>query len=89
MTETVTRGPDAGRQTPSTGRQVWNSTRHFLETCVAMCVGGTALTALVLVAGPALLGYPELRETAPAVALLRRDMYTGRTAFRGSAAPGR
>jgi hypothetical protein len=70
MPETVTRKQDAGRQTPSTGRQAWTFTRHFLEMCVAMCVGGTALNALVFVAGPALLGYPDLRETAPQVALL-------------------
>ena len=70
MTQIVARQPDARRQTPSIGRQVWNFTRHFLEMCVAMCVGGTALTALVFVAGPALLGYPDLRETAPAAAVL-------------------
>jgi hypothetical protein len=70
MTETLARRPSASQETPSTGRQVWNFTRHFLEMCVAMCVGGTALTALVFVAGPALLGYPDLRETAPAAALL-------------------
>ena len=70
MTETVASRPDAGRQTLSIGRQVWNFTRHFLEMCVAMCVGGTALTALVFVAGPALLGYPDVRETAPASAVL-------------------
>ena len=70
MTETVARELDAGRKNPSTGRQMWNFTRHFLEMCVAMCVGGTALSALVFVAGPALLGYPDLRVTAPSVALL-------------------
>lgn len=53
MTETVARHPSADRQNPSAGRQVWTFTRHFLEMCVAMCVGGTALTALVFVAGPA------------------------------------
>jgi hypothetical protein len=70
MTETVARHAGAGRQTPSAGRQAWTFTRHFLEMCVAMCVGGTALTALVFVAGPAVLGYPDLRETAPAAAVL-------------------
>lgn len=70
MTETVARHPSADRQNPSAGRQAWTFTRHFLEMCVAMCVGGTALTALVFVAGPAVLGYPDLRETAPAAAVL-------------------
>ena len=70
MTQIVARQPDARRQDPSIGRQVWSFTRHVLEMCVAMCVGGTALTALVFVAGPALLGYPDPRETAPAGAVL-------------------
>jgi hypothetical protein len=49
---------------------VWNFTRHFLEMCIAMCVGGGALNALVFVVGPAQLGYPDLRTTAPELALL-------------------
>src|SRR3954447_12384597 len=44
MTETQVRGP-------STGRQVWNFTRHFLEMCLAMCVGGGILNILVLSPG--------------------------------------
>ena len=70
MTETLARQPDTDRQTPATGRQVWNFARHFLEMCVAMCVGGNALIALVFIAGPALLGYSDLRETTPGVAVL-------------------
>jgi hypothetical protein len=70
MTQIVGRQPDAGRRNPSIGRQVWSFTRHFLEMCLAMCGGGTALTVLVFGAGPALLGYPDLRETAPAAAVL-------------------
>jgi hypothetical protein len=31
--------------------------------CIAMCVGGGALNALVFVVGPAQLGYPDLRGT--------------------------
>jgi hypothetical protein len=38
--------------------------------CVAMCAGGAILTALVSKAGPALLGYPDLREQAPELALV-------------------
>jgi hypothetical protein len=49
---------------------VWNFTRHFLEMCIAMCVGGGALNALVFVVGPAQLGYPDLRTVAPELALL-------------------
>ena len=70
MTKTTLRDPSAGRRTPSTVRQVWNFTRHFLEMCIAMCVGGGALNALVFVVGPAQLGYPDLLTTAPELALL-------------------
>jgi hypothetical protein len=70
MTETMAPDPSPGRRPPSTGRQVWNVTRHFLEMCIAMCVGGGALNALVFVVGPAQLGYPDLRTTAPELALL-------------------
>jgi hypothetical protein len=35
-----------------------------------MCIGGGMLNLLVFVAGPYLLGYPDLRQTAPAVGLL-------------------
>ena len=79
MTETTVPDPSPGRRTPSTtpstttpstARQVWNFTRHFLEMCIAMCVGGGALNALVFLVGPAQLGYPDLRTTAPGLALL-------------------
>ena len=70
MTETTIPEPSTGRGTPSTARQVWNFTRHFLEMCIAMCIGGGALNALVFVVGPAQLGYPDLRTTAPELALL-------------------
>lgn len=49
---------------------VWMFIRHFLEMCAAMCVGGGLLNALIFVAGPALVGYPDLREKTPALALL-------------------
>lgn len=48
----------------------WMFIRHFLEMCLAMCVGGGILNAVIFVAGPALMGYPDLREEAPALALL-------------------
>lgn len=51
-------------------QEVWMFVRHFLEMCVAMCVGGGLLNALIFVAGPALVGYADLREEAPALALL-------------------
>jgi hypothetical protein len=44
--------------------------RHFFEMCVAMCVGGGLLNALIFAAGPALVGYVDLREQTPALALL-------------------
>jgi hypothetical protein len=54
----------------SRGRQVGNFVRHFFEMCVAMCVGGGLLNALIFVAGPTLVGYPDLREKTPEPALL-------------------
>jgi hypothetical protein len=54
----------------SLGRQTWHFVRHYLEMCVAMCLGGTALNVLVFRAGPAAIGYPDLRERAPATALI-------------------
>ena len=50
--------------------EVWMFVRHFLEMCVAMCVGGGLLNALIFAAGPAVVGYPDLREEVPALALL-------------------
>lgn len=44
--------------------------RHFVEMCVAMCVGGGILNAVIFVAGPALMGYPDLRDETPVLALL-------------------
>jgi hypothetical protein len=55
---------------PGLRSQIWQFARHFLEMCVAMCVGGGILNGLVFVAGPALLGYPDLRQQSPELALL-------------------
>lgn len=70
MTETTIPDPSTGRRTPSIARRVWNFTRHFLEMCIAMCVGGGALNVLVFVVGPVQLGYPDLHMVAPELALL-------------------
>ncbi len=51
-------------------RPVWTFARHFLEMCVAMCVGGWVLNALVFVAWPAMSGTTDLRRATPAVSLL-------------------
>jgi hypothetical protein len=48
----------------------WIFVRHFLEMCVAMCVGGGLLNALIFGAGPSLLGYTDLREQTPGLALV-------------------
>jgi hypothetical protein len=69
MTEMMGRDASTGGRNSSTVRQVWNFARHFLEMCIAMCVGGGALNALVFVVGPAQLGYPDLRASAPGLAL--------------------
>lgn len=55
---------------PGLRSQVWQFARHYLKMCVAMCLGGGILTALLFLAGPALLGYPDLREQAPDLALV-------------------
>jgi hypothetical protein len=52
------------------GSQVWHFARHWLEMCVVMCVGGAILNGLLFLAGPALLGYPDLRQRSPALAVL-------------------
>ncbi len=50
--------------------QLWHFARHYLEMCAAMCIGGVALNALFFVVGPEALGYPDLRDQAPGVALV-------------------
>jgi len=50
---------------PGPGSQIWTFARHFLEMCAAMCIGGSILNGLLFLAGPALLGYPDLRQEAP------------------------
>ena len=50
-------------------RQVWNFTRHFLEMCIAMCIGGSILL-VVLTAVVTQLGQPALRDSAPGLAVL-------------------
>lgn len=44
--------------------------RHFLEMCIAMCVGGAILNLMVFAAAPALIGDPNLREQFPELSLL-------------------
>lgn len=55
---------------PSLGKQSWNFARHFLEMCIAMCVGGTVLAVLVFAVVPALMGDPNLRTLYPELSLL-------------------
>ena len=55
---------------PGLGSQLWQFARHFLEMCAAMCIGGGILNGLVFLAGPALLGYADLRQQSPELALL-------------------
>jgi hypothetical protein len=47
-----------------------NFARHFLEMCVAMCVGGGILYALAFYAGPAVLGYADPRQQFPELSLV-------------------
>jgi hypothetical protein len=55
---------------PTLARQTWNFARHFLEMCVAMCVGGAILALLVFAAIPTVFGSPNLREQFPELSLL-------------------
>ncbi len=55
---------------PGLGSQVWHFARHWLEMCVVMCVGGGILNGLLFLAGPALIGYPDLRQRSPVLAVL-------------------
>jgi len=55
---------------PGLPAQTWHFVRHFLEMCLAMCIGGGILNALLFVVGPALIGYPDLRQRFPGAALL-------------------
>ena len=57
--------------TPTVGlpRQVWNFTRHFLEMCIAMCLGGSILL-VALAAVVTQLGQPALRDSAPGLAVM-------------------
>ena len=57
-------------QMPSLGRQTWNFARHFLEMCIAMCVGGSVLNLLVFQAGPSVVGYEDPRQQFPELSLL-------------------
>jgi hypothetical protein len=55
---------------PSLGKQGWNFARHFLEMCIAMCLGGIVLIVLAFAVVPALIGGPNLRESYPELSLL-------------------
>jgi hypothetical protein len=55
---------------PWTARQVLLFIRHFLEMCVSMCLPGALLVPLAVVTIPRLLGLDDLRNVAPAGAVL-------------------
>ena len=48
--------------TISVPRQSWNFARHFLEMCVAMCIGGTVLYLLIFTLTP---GHVRIFESTP------------------------
>ena len=62
-------GPVRGPALPHAARPVAWFVLHLLEMCVAMCLGGIVLSALVFGAA-ALLGYPDLRQTSPVLSTL-------------------
>ncbi len=49
-----------------TGHFLW----HFVQMCLAMCVGGGILNVLVFLVAPALIGYPDPRQQLPELSLL-------------------
>jgi hypothetical protein len=53
----------------SPSRQAWNFARHYLEMCIAMCVGGVPLT-LVTLAGLSSLTGASVRDQYPQLSLL-------------------
>jgi hypothetical protein len=61
-----------GITAPKLGRhsRIGHFTRHFVEMCVVMCVSGGVLNALIFLAGPAWIGYSDLRQQSPEWALL-------------------
>jgi hypothetical protein len=62
----TSRGMDgAGFRTDGTADPLWQFTRHGLEMCAAMCIGGTILNLVVFVLGPAVFGYPDLTRNYP------------------------
>ena len=67
---TVTSTATSAAEHLGVGRQVWHFARHYLEMCAAMCIGGVILNTLVFKAGPALFGYPDLRQHQPGLALV-------------------
>ncbi len=59
------------RDRPDSGvaRRVGHFVRHVLEMCIVMCVGG-GLLGLLFFGSAALLGYSDLKQTAPELTIL-------------------
>jgi hypothetical protein len=55
---------------PNLGRRTWNFARHFLEMCLAMCVGGAILHFGVFTGIAALSGTQSLRVAYPELSLV-------------------
>jgi hypothetical protein len=56
-------------EAPSGWAQVGHFLWHFVQMCLAMCIGGSILNLLVFWAA-ALIGYPDLRQQLPELSLL-------------------
>ena len=56
-------------QIPGVVTRVWHFIRHFLEMCLAMCVGGIPLIVLFFW-GVATIGYPDLLQRFPELTVL-------------------
>jgi hypothetical protein len=55
---------------PSRLSQIGHFLWHFVQMCLAMCIGGGILNALVFLAAPTLIGYPDPRQQLPELSLL-------------------
>jgi hypothetical protein len=49
--------------------RVWHFVRHYVEMCLAMCIGGITLNVLFFL-GAAQIGYPDLIERYPEFSIL-------------------
>jgi hypothetical protein len=62
--------PHERDQRNSSLMQTWRFLAHFLEMCVVMCLGGAVILNSLVFWAVGLMGYPDLRQRSPMLALL-------------------